>query len=181
MDIIARIDEFDAYYNHYITTEPPIAEIVAKIAVIESASWIEDRMDQIVLQFHNSISDTDNFGRANRSKVKNRKVLSDILKKSYSIDYERNFKLKLIVPLFGMLMVDKMERGFVGELSVLIAHLDNIKKFRNFFAHVATIPGTGVNPLPTPSVTKNSVQIIKNKLDILEQELIKMHACAIRY
>lgn len=181
MDIILKIDQLDISFKKYLISDRTIADLIAMNALIETSSWVEQRMDTIAMQFHTSISDVDNFGRIKKNGVINRKTVNRILKNSHSIDFEKNFKDKLILPLFGMLMIDKMEKKIASDLAILVIELENIKKRRNLFTHSYNVLGSGSNPIPSPSDTKKSALIVRDKLNILENELQKMLQCANAY
>jgi hypothetical protein len=142
--ILRRIEHLDRLYNRASTTE---ATYYSKLSIIELCGWIEFCMDNIA----------DNFANRYLTTVQFKDIYSNVKDKTYGFSYKRNFR-KMLSQTIGMHNMEAIEISLTatGEISILVAELDNLILLRNDAAH--TFIGT-TTTYQAPSVTK--AQLLK--------------------
>jgi hypothetical protein len=154
------LNDMDKFYNQ--TTDPNLQKYYSKLALLELCGWIEQAIDDIVLQCaKRCIKNTSYL-----------KIIKNDVKKTSNFDYEQSFR-DLLIKIIGLMNFEKLEK-FVKPVSyeTLKPKLDGLKPLRNSHAHTHIENCTQI--LNSPSVTKRDFLDIFNALKDYEQTLKRL-------
>jgi hypothetical protein len=161
-DLLENLNELDELYNGATNKKNDKQAIYySKLALLELCGWIEESMDDIIMQCSNSKL-KDN---------KNKKYLEDkIIKSNNGFRYNENFR-EMLIKTIGIIQLEKLEiklekQGIVTNLK---SALDNIKDKRNQAAH--TFLKGVTRTYDASSVTRENFLEIYELLKLFEREL----------
>lgn len=146
-----------------------ISLFYSKLAILELCGWIEESMDDIILRCAKRYLKNNN----NLNFVK-----SEIVKRTYSFEYNRHFR-RMLIQILGIINLEKLERKFnPREFQLLDSNLETLKLCRDNEAHTH-IKGV-TSRLDSPSVTINRFKYIYSGLKDIEIK-IRRSKLVVRY
>ena len=161
--IVSILQNLDSEYSLYVggaDIEKPI--IISKIAVLELCGWIEESVDQILLDYISQrISD----------KVC-RTYVEDIINKNYGFKYKENLFHLFTVVLGVSNWENIVDVLTYSRISILEAICNNYTKLRNVAAHTYRLTGITVT-YHAPSQVIADYHRIEPIFKIIETEIKK--------
>jgi hypothetical protein len=170
--LLENLNELDRLYNgatnkandngatNKANAKQPI--YYSKLALLELCGWIEESMDDIILQYSNSKLKED----------KNKKYLEDrIIRPNYGFSYDKDFR-EMLVKTIGIIQLEKLETKLEkhGTVTKLRSALNSLKSNRNTAAHTFSKEGV-TTTYDAPSKTRENFLAIYELLKIFEREI----------
>lgn len=143
--------------------------IFSKIAILDVCGWVEEAMDQLVL---------DAAIRACLSNKRLTTIKERYIKNTYGFQYSKHFE-KMMIAVVGYRILEKIEASKAAEINTLDGTLSQLTPLRNHYAHThfnlnAPYP-PGFSSIPTPSVMKTHAISAIQGLSAIEAELIALN------
>ncbi|MDM3851782.1 MAG: HEPN domain-containing protein [Aphanizomenon gracile PMC627.10] len=155
------LDDMDKFYNR--TTDPNLKKYYSKLALLELCGWIEQAIDDIVLQCAKRCIKNPSY----------LKLIKNDVKQISSFDYEKSFR-DLLIKIIGLMNFEKLEKSVQPvSLTTLKPKLDSLKPLRNSHAHTHIENCT--QTLNAPSFTKGDFIVIFNALKDYEKTLKRLN------
>ena len=162
-DLLENLNEIDKLYDgapKEANAKQPI--YYSKLALLELCGWIEESMDDIIMQYANSKL-KDN---------KNKDYLKhDIIGRNHGFLYDQGFR-QMLVKTIGIIQLEKLETKLEkhGTITKLTSTLNSLKSNRNKAAHTFSKEGV-TTTYDAPSVTRENFLKIYELLKLFEREI----------
>lgn len=162
-ELLANLTYHESVYNNS-GADLRMALLSSKSSILEVCGWVEQAMDQIVI---------DCSTRCKLSPTRHESVKKKYIEKTYGFHYENHFE-KMLIAVVGYKRLEAIEN--VVPVNNLQSILKNLTKLRNHYAHTHfdlgnPFPAT-LTSIPTPSIMKNDAQSAATSLMQIENALI---------
>ena len=165
-DVLYNISEINKLYLKARTTRK--CSMYAKLAVLEACGWIEECNDKIFRDFKTTYL---------TEKI-NLDFYEEQIKKTNGFKYESYFRARLVQPLIGVVLTEKIEKKIHADSVKLAIHkkmlfaIEQLNPLRNDSAHTHTTSST--MSIIAPSLTISYLNDIKIGLVQFKKEIKKI-------
>lgn len=159
LEVRANLESLDQQFQ--ASTSNTESLFCAKMAVIELCGWIEEAMDDIVMQCSaRSLQKTKNHDYC----------LKTIVGRNSGFGYKEHFR-RMLMQVIGLIGVEKVESATdAAKFSALRSELGNLKVIRNQVAHTYTKISVQVT-LTAPSSLIPRLTTVYNGLKEFDREI----------
>lgn len=173
VDLLSNLDQLEATFNEAIANgNTRLQDLCCKASVLELCGWVEQCLDQIVI---------DSATRLSLSPNTLERIKAEYVSKTYGFKYRENFE-KIILSTIGFKGLKKVEASPLVSVTLdgFISSLRDLTKQRNFYAHthysLTQKYPDGYISIDAPSVVKSKANTIRTFLVNYEKAL-KKHRC----
>jgi len=155
-----NLTQINALYQKHMGDKKAL--YYSKLAILEVCGWIEESIDDVVLE----------CASKRLTETKNLEFVKEAVNHTYSFEYERNFR-NLLIQVFGIINVEKMESSLDQvKFELMKSSLGTLRKYRDIHAHTYTKGVT--KTMYAPSSTVNHFQYVYQGLKNVESCIRKM-------